>query len=115
MALIVGSVPSNKNIIACYLNDRQEHVAIITESNVARNELPNIGMEGYSLANHFYRKEALIKGGGGGGIIILIYDCAPYTKGYDLEGEAKGEMEHCSTTVYPNNNYEQKLVITGAF
>ena len=45
----------------------------------------------------------------------MIHDSIPYTKGYNKEAKLKNELEHCATVVYPNYNYEQKLVIAGVY
>ena len=36
-------------------------------------------------------------------------------KGYNKEVGVRGELEHCSTSVFPNYNYEQKLDIVGVY
>ena len=46
-------------------------------------------------------------------MLIFVLDGVPYVRGYNLESNLKNETEHCSTTVFPNYNYEQKIVAAG--
>ena len=48
-------------------------------------------------------------------MIILIHDCVPCALGRDYVIKQKSDMEHCSTVVYPNYNYEQKLTVAGIY
>ena len=115
MTLNVDSLVSNKETLEMYVNDREVHVMVIVESNVTGSKLPLVTLNRYSIASKSCREDNLTKGGGGGGVLIYVHDSIPYLPG---EGELpliKGEMEFCSTEIFPNNSYEQPLLVAGAY
>ena len=48
-------------------------------------------------------------------MIIYGHESAPYLPRKNQITTVKGEMEYCSTTVFPNHNYEQSLVVVGVY
>ena len=48
-------------------------------------------------------------------MIIYVHDSVPYLPGRGQITTVKGEIEHFSTTLFPNHNYEQALVIVGVY
>ena len=113
MTLNASSFPGNKKLIECYLNDNHVHVAVLTVANVAKIKITDISMNTYSLSNHCCREEEGVKGGGGGAVIIFIHDGVPLIEGHVVG--RKDEVEHCSSWVYPDYNYEQKLAVAGVY
>ena len=115
MTLNVGSFPGNKKLIECYVKDQRAHIVILTESNVTQTKIEDAEMSGFSTAGYCCRKEKGIKGGGGGGVVIFVRDSVPYTTEYDVVVKIKNELEHCAISVYPNYNYEPRVVVVGAY
>ena len=78
MTLNVDSLVSNKEILEMYINDRNVHVMVVTETNVTEPRLELAKIAHFTIANRSCREDLLIKGGGGGGVIIYVHESVPY-------------------------------------
>ena len=104
LPLNVDSLLSNKETLEMYINDRYIHIIVITESNVTESKLPLVELSHYSIAGKSCREDGLTKGGGGGGVLIYVHNSIPHMPGKDQLTQIKGEMEFCSTEIYPNHS-----------
>ena len=77
MALNIGSLPGNKDIVTQYINDNDVHVAVIVESNVTHSKITEVQIKNYTITNTSCREDNRIKGGGGGGVLIYVYNSIP--------------------------------------
>ena len=48
-------------------------------------------------------------------MVIYVHDSVPYLKGEDQVTTNKGDMEYCSTELFPNYNYQQSMLVVGAY
>ena len=111
----VESLISNKETLEMYINDREVHINVVTDSNITESKLHLVQMDPHAIANKSYREDTSVKGGGAGGVLIYIIESAPFIPGEDQNIATEGEMEFCSTEVYPNHNYEQPLLVVGMY
>ena len=115
MTLNVDSLISNKETLEMFLNDRNVHVMVVTETNVTESRMEQAKIAHYTIANSSCREDLIVKGGGGGGVIIYVHDSVPYIAGTDQITSVKGEIEFCSTTLFPNHSFDQPLVVVGIY
>ena len=102
-------------MLANYVDDQEATVLVLTETNITPSKLPLAHLTGFTLANHCCRPNDSIRGGGGGGVLIFVHNSIPCVKGHGRMVKQKGEMGHCSTTLYPNYNYNQALELVGVY
>ena len=113
MALNIGSFWAKHKALECYINDHEVNVVIITESNVTENSIKQVNIANFACVNYCCRDKGVVKGGGGGGVLIFIHHTVPCVPGYNMVGNIEAEMEHCSTTLYPQYDYGMPLNIVG--
>ena len=92
-SLNVESLISNKETLEMYLNDKEVHIIVVTESNITESKLDIAQIDHYTIANKCYRPDTSIKGGGGGGVLIYIHESVPFITGEDQNVVHKGQME----------------------
>ena len=113
VALNIGSFWAKKKAVECYINGHQVNVVIFTEANVVLSSVAKVNLPNFTCTNHCCRTQENVKGGGGGGVLIFIHHALPCLPGYDMVCEEKHEMEHCSTTIYPQYDFGLPLNIVG--
>ena len=91
------------------------NVVIFTEANVVLSSVAKVNLPNFTCTNHCCRTQENIKGGGGGGVLIFIHHALPCLPGYDRVCGEKHEMEHCSTTIYPQYDFGLPLNIVGVY
>ena len=63
MTLNVESLISNKETLEMFINDREVHIIVVTESNITESKLHLAQIDHYAIANKCYRPDTSVKGG----------------------------------------------------
>ena len=109
MAINVNSHLRHKGILELYINDKEIRAIVVLETSVTGSKLPQESTADYTKTNSSCRQDALVKRGGGGGILIYVHDSIPYYNGITQITTITGEMEFCSTELFPNYSLDQRL------
>ena len=72
MGLDFCSFWAAKKALACYIDDRDVNIAILTEANVVPSGKTRIDPPDVTCPNNCFSAQGNVQGGGGGGVLISI-------------------------------------------